>query len=92
MTTEAQRLLSAAIDTGVPLFNAGNPEARAAAYRTALSAILILQADALTPKQKAQIQSVLNQAQRLTDPSEQAWAYRFAIDSLLAMGPTDTRR
>ena len=92
ISVEAQQLLSAAIDTGVPLFNAGNPEACAAAYRTALSAILILQADALAPKQKAQIQSVLNQTQRLTDPSDQAWAYRFAIDSLLAMGPIDTRR
>ena len=92
LSVEAEQLLTSAIDTGVPLFNAGNPEACAAAYRTALSAILILQADALSPRQSSQIQSVLSQAPQLANPAEQAWAYRFVMDALLTTPPTDTRR
>ena len=82
-TSETQELLRAVIETGVPLFNDGNPAACASAYRTALTAILLLDGDGLDPKYKTQVQSVLRQTEQMDDPSDQAWAYRFVIDSLL---------
>jgi NADH dehydrogenase [ubiquinone] 1 alpha subcomplex assembly factor 1 len=75
--------LGAAISRGVPLFNAGQPEACAAVYATALEAVAHAGDWGLAADQRTALAYQLDLHAALGDPSERAWAYRRLIDALL---------
>ena len=76
-------VLQQAIQEGVPLFNQGSPERCYDIYRTALTNVLMLASDQLTPDQQVLIQRALRQARGLSNPSDQAWALRNAMDAIM---------
>ena len=76
-------VLQQAIQEGVPLFNQGEPERCYDVYRTALSNILMLASEQLSPMERSLIQQALRQAQGMNSPSDQAWALRTAIDAIM---------
>jgi monofunctional biosynthetic peptidoglycan transglycosylase len=75
--------LQRAIDRGVPLFNQGMPSACAAVYATALEGIANSDGWGLEATQLENLRYQLDLANAIPDPSEQAWAYRRIIDTLL---------
>jgi hypothetical protein len=79
---EIELSLQRAIQRGVPVYNQGEPQVCAAIYQTALEDILLLKKSDLSESQIQIITNVLNESSDL--PSDKrAWAYRYAIDSLL---------
>jgi monofunctional biosynthetic peptidoglycan transglycosylase len=76
--------LQRAIERGVPLFNAGNPEACAAVYATALEGIAANSGWGLEGGQRANLAYQLELAAAIEAPGERAWAYRRLIDALLS--------
>jgi len=76
--------LTRAIERGVPLFNAGNPEACAAIYATALEGITGTTGWGLDEAQRENLADRLELSSALVDPSDRAWAYRGLIDTILA--------
>lgn len=84
--------LTRAIDRGVPLFNAGNPEACAAVYATALEGVASNPDWGLEVAQRANLADRLEVEAAVGDPSDRAWAYRRLIDAILAgeaIGPVE---
>lgn len=76
-------VLQQAIQEGVPLFNRGEPERCYDIYRTALTGILMLASDQISPDQRSLIQRALRQAQGMSSPNDQAWALRTAMDAIM---------
>ncbi len=81
--------LQRAIDRGVPLFNQGMPAACAAVYATALEGIADSGGWGIEATQIANLRHQLDLAGSIPDPSEQAWAYRRIIDTLLSDEPLE---
>jgi len=79
--------LERAIERGVPLFNQGNPAACAAVYATALEGIASGDGWGIDATRLANLEYQLELASSVTDPREQAWAYRRIIDTLLSDEP-----
>lgn len=75
-------LLDKAVDRGVPLFNEGQPVACAAIYEVALTAVLGLADDRLTPSLRSMIGDALRTAGQARNGSDSAWALRRAIDAV----------
>ena len=74
-----QKALSAAIEQGVPAFNAGDHERCQTLYATALAE---LPAESLTDGEQVRIQATLARAERLS-ATDAAWALRYTMDALL---------
>lgn len=78
------QLLTGAIDRGVPLFNAGNPEACAAVCATALDAVTLCTGWGLSSSEIDRIAGAAREAAAVRAADDRAWSYRRIIDSLLA--------
>ncbi|MEL6870292.1 MAG: fasciclin domain-containing protein [Pseudomonadota bacterium] len=75
------RVIEAAVDAGVPLFNHGNPEATAAIYRVAVKSLLSFSgAAALDDATIARLQRGSERADMQNDARQQAWTLRYALD------------
>lgn len=79
--------LTRAIERGVPQFNAGNPEACAAVYATALEGVASHPDWGLEGGQRANLADRLEVQAGVGDPVDRAWAYRRLIDAILAGEP-----
>jgi len=82
--------LARAIERGVPLFNAGNSEACAAVYATALEGVVANAGWDIGAEGRDNLADWLAMSSAITDPSERAWAYRGLIDRLLSDEPIPT--
>lgn len=86
MATPSQTMdnyLLRAIERGAPLFNAGNPEACAAVYATALEGIATNSGWGMEEAQRANLADWLELTAVIEDPIQRAWAYRGVIDTIL---------
>ena len=72
-----------AIERGVPRFNAGDVASCAALYELAMTAVVLLGNDAVTPGAKAELADALERGAANQDASERAWIYRRAMDRAL---------
>jgi uncharacterized surface protein with fasciclin (FAS1) repeats len=81
-TRAAAEILLLAIDRGVPLFNAGSPEATSAIYEVAARSVLAggfgLPADV-----ERALEEGLREGRHAHDARERAWAYRDGLDAAL---------
>ena len=75
--------LQLAIEQGVPLYNSGQPERCYDVYRTVLVDLLVLAPGRLTSGQQSMIQRALETARMQSNPNDQAWTLRTAMDALL---------
>lgn len=84
-------VLTLAIERGVPLFNAGHPDACAAVYEVA-SRSLVERPGSLSESVLTPLREALSRTVALRDPRERAWALRAGLDgaiSTLADSPGD---
>ena len=85
-TSDAVRaLIGAAIDRGVPLYNAGSPEGCASVYTIAAASLVRFADDELTRDDRARLEAALQVRYRSAD--EQAWGIRRAFDAVLENTP-----
>ncbi len=77
---DAARLLSLAVERGAPLFNDGSPEACAAVYEIALTAIR--DGEGLPADVQRLARQGLSRGSDTNDAEERAWRYRDAIDAI----------
>jgi monofunctional biosynthetic peptidoglycan transglycosylase len=85
-TSDAVRaLIGAAIDRGVPLFNAGSPEGCASVYTIAAASLVQFAEDELTADDRQRLEAALQVPYRSAD--EQAWGLRRAFDAVLEARP-----
>ena len=82
LTEQVESVLLRAIQRGVPIYNAGNPEECAAIYQTVLEDVLLLASTSLTSEQQRQVTRVIQQSSSMT-ATDRAWAFRAVIDQLL---------
>ena len=74
-----------AIERGVPRFNAGDVASCAALYELAVTSVMLLGNDTVTPGVKAELVEALEKGAANQDLSERAWIYRRAMDRALEM-------
>jgi len=84
---DLESYLTRAIERGVPLFNAGNAEACAAVYATALEGVAASDDWGIDEEARANLSDWLEVSSAVPDAAERAWAYRALIDRLLAGEP-----
>ena len=77
---DAARVITSAIEIGVPLFNSGDAAACAAVYANAMVDLLDITPATLRPK----LVDALELSSSSRDNSERAWILRRALDDLLA--------
>ena len=87
VSADLETYLTRAVERGVPLFNAGNPEACAAVYATALEGVAANAGWGLDDETRANLNDWLEMSSVIPDPAERAWAYRSLIDRLAAGEP-----
>lgn len=85
--SDLEDYLALAIERGVPLFNAGNPEACAAIYATALEGVARNGGWGMGEEQRQNLSDRLAMSSTINDPSDRAWAYRSLIDQILSNEP-----
>ena len=73
-------LLELAIERGVPIFNDGKPEACAAIYEVAITAIIDLAPEAVGNEAVERLRLALAEGQSEKDATKQAWIFRRAMD------------
>ncbi|MDX2192053.1 MAG: fasciclin domain-containing protein [Gemmatimonadales bacterium] len=83
-TTAARSLARLAIERGVPLFNDGQPEATAAIYEVAATAIA--QRDDVSEGTRERLRQGLREARRSHDARDRAWTLRRALDVVVGDG------
>ena len=76
-------VFSAAIERGVPLFNAGEADRCADIYQTAIVSTLLLAGEDLTDAQYTLLVDALRAGRSASSQSERAWSYRIAMDAIL---------
>lgn len=81
-SAEARNLIELAVNRAVPLFNQGNPEACAAIYEVAMTALVDLAPQVLGNEAVGQLERALAEGQVEKDPSERAWMFRRALDQV----------
>ncbi len=79
--TRAINVIQLALDTGVPLFNDGNPEACCAVYELALTALLGLDGQLFSTPLLQQLSAALDSNE---PPRERAWTLRRVLDAASA--------
>ena len=77
-------LLERALRRGVPLYNDGDPIGCVAVYATALDAVLNTDTWGIPEKAQKRLLGEFNRVADMSEPRDQAWAYRKIIDNLLA--------
>ena len=80
---QAAAILELAIERGVPRFNAGDVSSCAALYELAVASVVLLGADAIGPRTKADLAEAMARASEHQDAAERAWIYRRAMDRAL---------
>ena len=80
---QAAAILELAIERGVPRFNAGDASSCAALYELAMTSVVLLGEDAVSPGVKVYLAEALRTASEFQDPSDRAWIYRRAMDRAL---------
>jgi hypothetical protein len=78
----ARAVIELAIERGVPLFNAEQHAACAAVYEVAVESLVKSHAEALADKDRAALQAALNKMRGESDPRQQAWTLRRALDTV----------
>jgi len=73
-------LLELAIERGVPIFNDGNPEACAAIYEVAITALIDLAYESVGSHAVERLRLALAEGQSEKDATERAWIFRRAMD------------
>ncbi|MEM7516876.1 MAG: CIA30 family protein, partial [Planctomycetota bacterium] len=88
-----EKVAALAIEKGVPLFNAGQPEACAAIYEVAVEAILQLGAEDLPQSVLENARERLEASRHDEDATSRAWTLRPALDAFFtsASGAGDER-
>lgn len=82
--------LQRAIETGVPLYNAGRADRCGDVYETAITSILLLAPDQLSEPQQSRLIRALQTARKDDSASARAWTLRRAIDAtMLTMDVAD---
>ena len=82
--------LQRAIETGVPLYNAGRADRCGDVYETAITSILLLAPDQLSEPQQSRLIRALQTARKDDSASARAWTLRRAIDAtMLTMDAAD---
>ncbi|MCH2140986.1 MAG: CIA30 family protein [Phycisphaerales bacterium] len=76
-------MLVRSIQRGVPLFNAGQHEACASIYQTAVDALLLGSGWGLSVDERNKLKSGAVSSAAVEDPVTRAWAYRELIDAIL---------
>lgn len=79
-----EMVINNAIERGVPMFNNNNSEGCAAVYATALDAIASVDGFGLGAQARGELAKQLQSIAGMRDSSEQAWAYRRIMDSMLS--------
>ncbi|MEO1534265.1 MAG: fasciclin domain-containing protein [Planctomycetota bacterium] len=78
----ATRVLTLAIERGVPLFNDGQTAACAAIYEVAIASVLALEGG-LDQSQRNTLQAALNNGRSERNAAERAWVFRRGMDGVL---------
>jgi len=79
-------IFSSAIESGVPLFNSGQPQQCAELYDSAIASVLMLSDDQLSRSSRVHLQQARARAKAEPDPTASAWIYRHAMDWVIAQG------
>ena len=79
---KAMSVIELAIERGVPLFNAHNPEACAAIYEVAAKSLLDGHREALDGTARSRLQKALTSIREDRRPDRQAWILRYALDDV----------
>ncbi|MEM7365617.1 MAG: fasciclin domain-containing protein [Pseudomonadota bacterium] len=88
---DVMNLIDMAIGSGAPMYNHGNPRGTVDVYSTAARSMLTASSD-LTSDEKARLMQGLSESMDLTDPREQAWRLRYALDDVSqSLMPMKTR-
>lgn len=77
-----RRMIETVIGYGVPLYNAGQFEACASAYRTALLNIEEFSGEEVSRAMRDSIRAAIEKAGNEKDQSRQAWTLRYALDEI----------
>jgi uncharacterized surface protein with fasciclin (FAS1) repeats len=78
----AMGVIELAIERGVPLYNAHNPEACAAIYEIAVKSLLEGHRDALDSAARQRLSQALSDIRKDHRASRQAWTLRYALDEV----------
>ena len=78
--SEAVKIISMAIDRGVPMFNHGNAEGTAAVYMAASEKLIRF--GGLNSEERARLQMGLTAASTAESASASAWGLRYALDDV----------
>jgi uncharacterized surface protein with fasciclin (FAS1) repeats len=76
------KIVSTAIELGVPLYNCKNEEACAAIYKSALDDLMGFPTKVVTSNSKKKIADVFASTSKMHDESEKAWAFRRVLDEI----------
>jgi uncharacterized surface protein with fasciclin (FAS1) repeats len=91
--SKARKLITLAIDRGVPLFNAGDPDACKAIYEVTAEALLLIPDPSLSTASREKLTTALAKVREQTTAREQAWMLRRALDEVNdGLEETDTMR
>jgi transforming growth factor-beta-induced protein len=78
----ASKIISAAIELGVPLYNCDNVGACAAVYKSALEDLMNFPRGVISSSSMNMIAEVFTSASELHDAGEKAWAFRNVLDTI----------
>jgi len=78
----AMKIISTAINLGVPLYNSHNQPACAAVYESALKDRMEMPDDVVSPQSKRKISEVFQETSKKDDPGKKAWDYREVLDKI----------
>ena len=79
---KAMSVIELAIERGVPLFNAGKPEACAAIYEVTARSLLTGHADALDEAARKRLREALSAVHKDHSPRKKACVLRYALDDV----------
>ena len=79
---KAMSVIELAIERGVPLFNAHNPQACAAIYEVTAKSLLDGHREALDHTDRSRLEKALTSIRNDNRPDGQAWILRYALDDV----------
>ena len=79
---KAMSVIELAIERGVPLFNAHNPQACAAIYEVTAKSLLDGHREALDDTDRSRLEKALTSIRNDNRPDGQAWILRYALDDV----------
>jgi transforming growth factor-beta-induced protein len=78
----AMKIVSTAIELGVPLYNCKNEKACAAIYKSALDDLMEFPMNVVNSNSKKKITDVFASTSKMHDESQKAWAFRRVLDEI----------